>query len=38
MRKGIASNNEVSVRALVYMCAGHLEHHLRILKERYLAS
>ena len=38
MRRGIASNNEVSVRALAFMCAGHLEHHLRILKERYLVS
>ena len=36
MRKGIASNNEVSVRALAYLCAGHQEHHVRILKERYL--
>ena len=35
-RRGIASNNEVSVRALAYLCAGHQEHHLRVLKERYL--
>jgi len=33
---GTASNNPVSVRALVYMIAGHEQHHLRILKERYL--
>ena len=35
-RKGIASNNEVSVRALAFLCAGHQEHHLRVLRERYL--
>jgi hypothetical protein len=38
VRRGIASNNEVSVRALAFLCAGHLEHHLRILNERYLVS
>ena len=37
LRKGIASNNEVTVRALAFLCAGHQEHHVRILKERYLA-
>ena len=36
MRRGIASSNEVTARALVFLCAGHQEHHLRILKERYL--
>lgn len=33
---GTASNNPVSVRALIYMIAGHEQYHLRILKERYL--
>ena len=33
---GIASGNKVSVRAWVYMMAGHELHHLRILKEKYL--
>lgn len=36
-RMGTASDNPVSVRALAYISAGHVEHHLRILKERYLA-
>ena len=36
MRAGIASDNRVTVRALAYIIAGHVEHHLRILKERYL--
>ena len=38
MRRGIASNNEVSVRALAFLCAGHQEHHLRILRDRYLGQ
>lgn len=36
-RTGVASNAEVSVRALAYIIGGHTRHHLRILKERYLA-
>ena len=36
MRRGIASNNEVTARAMAFLCAGHQEHHIRILKERYL--
>ncbi len=35
-RRGIASGNEVSVRALVYMLVGHELHHLGVLRERYL--
>lgn len=35
-QRGVASNNEVSVRALAFLCAGHQIHHLNILKERYL--
>jgi hypothetical protein len=35
-RRGIASDNPVTVRALAYITAGHVEHHLRILRERYL--
>lgn len=34
-QKGIANNNEISVAALVYIIAGHLQHHLNILNERY---
>jgi uncharacterized damage-inducible protein DinB len=36
LRKGVASSNEVSVRALAYIIAGHELHHLKILSERYL--
>lgn len=35
-RTGTASDNEVSVRALAHIIAGHEAHHLRILRERYL--
>ncbi|MDB5024248.1 MAG: DinB family protein [Mucilaginibacter sp.] len=34
-KKGVASSNKVSVRALVYIIAGHELHHLKIIKERY---
>ena len=34
---GSASDNPVSARALVYILAGHVRHHLKILNERYLA-
>jgi hypothetical protein len=36
-RTGVASGNMISVRALAFLCAGHAEHHLAILRERYLA-
>jgi hypothetical protein len=36
MRSGIASNNPMSVRALLYVILGHQKHHLGIIKERYL--
>ena len=35
-RKGVASGNSVTVRALAYIIAGHLSHHIAILQERYL--
>ena len=35
-RTGIASDNPVSVRALAYIIAGHVAHHIAILQERYL--
>ena len=34
-RRGIANKNEVTVRALAYMIAGHELHHRRILEEKY---
>jgi choline dehydrogenase-like flavoprotein len=35
-RRGIASGNPFTVRALAYISAGHVAHHLKILRERYL--
>jgi len=34
-RRGVASDNLVSVRALAYIIAGHERHHVGILHERY---
>lgn len=36
-RVGTANQVNVTARALTYIMAGHIEHHLGILKERYLA-
>lgn len=35
-RTGTASDNLVSVRALAYSIAGHVAHHVAILRERYV--
>jgi hypothetical protein len=37
-RRGVASKNDVSVRALAYMIAGHELHHRKILEEKYFAE
>ena len=34
-QRGVANNNPISVRGLVYVLAGHTRHHLDILRERY---
>ena len=34
-RRGIASDNPFTVRALAYIAAGHVTHHLKVLRERY---
>ncbi len=36
LRVGIASDNQMSVRALGYVISGHLVHHFQVIKERYL--
>ena len=36
MRRGIASDNPFTVRALAYLAAGHVIHHAAILRSRYL--
>lgn len=37
-RTGIASGNPFTVRALAYIAAGHLIHHVTVLHERYLKN
>ena len=32
---GLANNNSVSARAICWIMAGHTQHHLDILRERY---
>jgi len=36
LRSGVASGNSVTVRALAYIVAGHVSHHVNVLRERYL--
>jgi hypothetical protein len=33
---GTANNNKMSVRAILFMIAGHEKHHINVIKERYL--
>lgn len=36
LHKGIASNGEISVRALGFIISGHCLHHQNVIRERYL--
>ncbi len=36
LRIGIASNNQMSVRALGFVIIGHQNHHQKVFEERYL--
>jgi hypothetical protein len=36
LRRGIASDNPFTVRAIAFLVAGHVTHHLTIVRERYL--
>jgi uncharacterized damage-inducible protein DinB len=38
LRRGVANKNEVSVRALVWIIAGHELHHRRILENKYFSK
>ena len=33
---GVANKLDVSVRALLFMIAGHATHHMNVIKEKYL--
>jgi len=36
LRSGIANDSSATVRAIAYIMAGHVDHHIAILRERYL--
>lgn len=36
VRRGVASENEMSVRGVAYVIAGHERHHMGVLREKYL--
>jgi hypothetical protein len=36
LARGVASDNPFTVRALAYILAGHVSHHAKVLRERYL--
>ena len=38
LRRGHASGNPFTVRALAYIAVGHVIHHSALLRERYLAA
>ena len=35
-RRGIASDNPITVRALAWITAGHVTHHMKVLREKYI--
>jgi len=35
MRTGTANENQVSVRALAFIMAGHVRHHMGVLRDKY---
>ncbi|WP_449435785.1 DinB family protein [Pedobacter steynii] len=35
-RSGTASERQITVRALLFVMAGHIIHHISVIKERYL--
>lgn len=38
MRTGIANEKPMSVRALIYVMLGHEQHHLGVIREKYLGG
>jgi hypothetical protein len=37
-RTGIANEKEISVRALIYIIAGHAIHHVNVIRQKYLVE
>ena len=38
LQTGSANNSSISVAGLAFVCAGHVAHHIRIIRERYLGE
>ena len=38
LSSGTANNNQMNVAGLGFVCAGHVFHHINIIKERYLTK
>jgi hypothetical protein len=38
LKRGVANGSPVSVRALAFIMAGHVRHHLRVLSTRYAVA
>lgn len=38
LKRGLANESPVTVRAIAYIIAGHERHHLGIIKDRYISS
>ena len=38
LQTGSANNSPISVAGLAFVCAGHVAHHMRIIRERYLGE
>lgn len=37
-QSGVASDNPVTVRAIAYIIAGHVTHHVNVLQDKYLST
>ena len=37
-RRTVASGHDVSARGLAWMMAGHVDHHLGLVRDRYLGA
>jgi hypothetical protein len=37
-RSGIASDKSFTVRAMAFIIAGHLDHHMAVVRDRYLPA
>jgi len=38
LRRGVASQREITATAIAFIIAGHVQHHRNVLEERYLSA